>query len=154
MGMSAGGNKGSQINDINVTPLVDVMLVLLIIFMVITPMLQAGVTVNMPTAKHPVEDQGINKESSVVIAIPNDAEVWVGRDKFFFTAPDGLKQVSDEVDRRLKDKPSEEQIVYIKSDQVASYGRLVDVINAVRDRGYDRIGLVTEKQKEGKASGA
>jgi biopolymer transport protein TolR len=151
MGMSAG-KKGSQINDINVTPLVDVMLVLLIIFMVITPMLQAGVTVKMPTAKNPTEDQGINKESSVVIAIPNDAEVWVGRDKFFFDQ--GLKPVSDEVDRRLKDKPSEEQIVYIKSDQAASYGRLVDVINAVRDRGYDRIGLVTEKQKEGKASGA
>jgi biopolymer transport protein ExbD/biopolymer transport protein TolR len=149
--MSAGGDSGAIINDINVTPLVDVMLVLLIIFMVITPMLQAGVSVTMPEARNPVEDPNINKESAVVIAVPNDAEVWVGRDKYFFQ--DGLKQVANEVDLRLKDKPAEEQIVYIKSDQAASYGKLVEVINAVRDKGYDRIGLVTEKIKE-KGSGA
>jgi biopolymer transport protein TolR len=138
---------GGPINDINVTPMVDVMLVLLIIFMVITPMLQSGVTVNIPEGKNPVEDKAIDKESSVVISIPNDAEIWVGREKYF-----DLKEVTKEVDNRLKDKPSEQQIVYIKTDQVASYGKLVEVINAVRDAGYDRIGLVAKKLKEKKAA--
>jgi biopolymer transport protein TolR len=137
---------GGPINDINVTPMVDVMLVLLIIFMVITPMLQSGVTVNIPEGKNPVEDKAIDKESSVVISIPNDAEIWVNRNQFF-----DLKDVTKEVDTRLKDKPSDQQIVYIKTDQVASYGKLVEVINAVRDAGYDRIGLVAKKLKEKKA---
>jgi biopolymer transport protein TolR len=137
---------GGAISTINVTPMVDVMLVLLIIFMVITPMLQSGVTVNIPEGKNPVEDKAIDKESSVVISIPNDAEIWVGRDRYF-----DLKDMTKEVDNRLKDKPSEQQIVYIKTDQLASYGKLVEVINAVRDAGYDRIGLVAKKHKEKKA---
>src|SRR5262245_37705635 len=139
-------SAGGPINDINVTPMVDVMLVLLIIFMVITPMLQSGVTVNIPEGKNPVEDKAIDKESSVVISIPNDAEIWVNRSQFF-----DLKDVTKEVDTRLKDKPSDQQIVYIKTDQVASYGKLVEVINAVRDAGYDRIGLVAKKLKDKKA---
>jgi biopolymer transport protein TolR len=147
MGMDTGGGGGS-ISDINVTPLVDVMLVLLIIFMVITPMLQSGVSVNIPEAMNPLEDPAIDKESSVVVSLPNDAEIWVGRDPFI----DNLKGAADEVDTRLKDKPLEQQIVYIKTDQNVSYGKLVEVINAVRDKGYDRIGLVTEKIKEKKAA--
>ena len=123
MGMATGGGGGS-ISDINVTPLVDVMLVLLIIFMVITPMLQSGVTVNIPEAMNPLEDPAIDKE----------------------------KGAAEEVDNRLKDKPLEQQIVYIKTDQNVSYGKLVEVINAVRDKGYDRIGLVTEKIREKKAA--
>jgi biopolymer transport protein ExbD len=144
MGAKVDGG-GGPINDINVTPMVDVMLVLLIIFMVITPMLQSGVTVNIPEGKNPVEDKAIDKESSVVISIPNDAEIWVGRERYF-----DLKDVTKEVDNRLKDKPGDQQIVYIKTDQVASYGKLVEVINAVRDAGYDRIGLVAKKLKEKK----
>jgi biopolymer transport protein TolR len=143
------GTGGGPINDINVTPMVDVMLVLLIIFMVITPMLQSGVTVDIPEGKNPVEDKAIDKESSVVISIPNDAEIWVGRDKFF-----DLKEMTKEVDNKLKDKPTEQQIVYIKTDQIASYGKLVEVINAVRDAGYDRIGLVAKKTKEKKGGAA
>jgi biopolymer transport protein TolR len=147
MGMSSGGGGGS-ISDINVTPLVDVMLVLLIIFMVITPMLQSGVTVDIPEAMNPLEDPAIDKESSVVVSLPNDAEIWVGRDSFI----GNLSGAADEVDNRLKDKPNEQQIVYIKTDQNVSYGKLVEVINAIRDKGYDRIGLVTEKIKEKKAA--
>jgi len=147
MAMDTGSKKGPR-GDINVTPLVDVVLVLLIIFMVITPMLQAGVTVNIPEAMNPLEDPAIDKESSVVISLPNDAEIWVGRDPYI----DNLKGAAEEVDNRLKDKPLEQQIVYIKTDQNVSYGKLVEVINAVRDKGYDRIGLVTEKIKEKKAA--
>src|SRR6185295_16371021 len=131
-----GGDAGGAISDINVTPMVDVMLVLLIIFMVITPMLQAGVTVNLPVAKDPDVGKAIDKESSVVIALPNDAEVWVGRDKYFFT---DLPQVTKVIKERLQDKPEAEQIVYIKCDASTHYDKLVEVINAVREAGFDRI---------------
>src|SRR3989440_7235774 len=80
MGMATGGDKG-YVADINVTPMVDVMLVLLIIFMVIAPMLQSGVSVVLPKSKHPETDPNIIKETSAVIAVPNDTDVYFGRDK-------------------------------------------------------------------------
>jgi biopolymer transport protein ExbD/biopolymer transport protein TolR len=145
MGMAVGDSSGGPINEINVTPMVDVMLVLLIIFMVITPMLQAGVTVTLPKAKHSIEDAAIEKESSVVIAITYDGIFYVGKD-----IKTDLKDVTDEVERRLKDKPNEDRIVYVKSDAGVSYGQVVQVIDAVREAGYDRIGLVTDREKEKK----
>src|SRR5712691_7030454 len=79
MSMSAGGGGGYN-SDINVTPMVDVMLVLLIIFMVVTPMLQSGVSVSLPKSLNPDEDQAINKETAMVIAIPNDGVYYVGKE--------------------------------------------------------------------------
>src|ERR1051325_11165522 len=81
MGMSAGGGGGLQ-SEINVTPMVDIMLVLLIIFTVVTPFLQQGVTVALPkNMNNPDVDPAIIKESSVVISIPNDGEYYLGKDK-------------------------------------------------------------------------
>jgi biopolymer transport protein TolR len=80
MAMSAGGGDSNYTSEINVTPMVDVMLVLLIIFMVVTPMLQAGVTVVMPKGLNPDEDQDINKESAVIVAIPENNVYYVGRE--------------------------------------------------------------------------
>ena len=81
MGMAAGGGGGFN-SEINVTPMVDIMLVLLIIFMVVTPMLQHGVTVNLPKdLNNPEEDQRIIKDNSIVIAIPNDGEYYLGKDR-------------------------------------------------------------------------
>ena len=141
MGMSVG-NEGGSISEINVTPMVDVMLVLLIIFMVITPMLQAGVTVTLPKAKNPVETQDIIKESSVVVAIPSNGEYYVNKDRVA-----DLKQLTDEVKERLAKKPPQDQIVYIKSGANVDYGTVVTAINAIRDAGFDRIGLVADKEK-------
>src|SRR2546423_6002256 len=79
MGMASGGGGGLQ-SEINVTPMVDIMLVLLIIFMVVTPLLQHGVTVSLPqNMANPEEDQRINNETAIVIAIPNDGEYWLGK---------------------------------------------------------------------------
>ena len=81
MGMSAGGGGGLQ-SEINVTPMVDVMLVLLIIFMVVTPFLQQGVTVAYPRAmRNPDEDQNINKESAIIVSIPKDGEYYLAKKK-------------------------------------------------------------------------
>src|ERR1051325_5152504 len=108
MGMSTGGDKG-YVADINVTPMVDVMLVLLIIFMVIAPMLQSGVSVALPKSKNPEADPNIIKETSAVVAIPNDGEFYIGRDRV--TQADIPKTVQ----KIMKDKPPNEQVVYVKS---------------------------------------
>ncbi len=138
------GTEGGAISQINVTPMVDVMLVLLIIFMVITPMLQAGVTVTLPKAKNPVETQDIVKESSVVIAIPNNDQIYLNKDLV------SLDKVGAEVKERLGKKPPQDQIVYIKSSANVEYGTVVRVIDEVRTAGFDRIGLVADKEKEKK----
>jgi biopolymer transport protein TolR len=149
MGMAAGGGGGLQ-SEINVTPMVDIMLVLLIIFMVVTPMLQHGVTVNLPKdLKNPEEDQRIIKDNSIVIAIPNDGEYYLGKDKI------SKDQVKDKVDTMLKNiKKEEDKIVYIKSGIGVSYGDVVTIINEVRALGVDKIGLVADKKKGGAAAPA
>jgi biopolymer transport protein ExbD/biopolymer transport protein TolR len=149
MGMAAGGGSGLQ-SEINVTPMVDIMLVLLIIFMVVTPLLQHGVTVNLPKdLKNPEEDQRIIKDNSIVIAIPNDGEYYLGKEKV------SKDQVKDKVETMLKNiKKEEDKIVYIKSGIGVSYGDVVTIINEVRALGVDKIGLVADKKKGGAAAPA
>ena len=142
MGMAAGGGGGLQ-SEINVTPMVDIMLVLLIIFMVVTPFLQQGITVAIPREmRNPDVDPRIIKESSVVISIPNDGMYYLGKTLVSKT------DLSDKVDRMLKNiKVEEDKIVYIKSGVNVSYGEVVGVINEVRKLGVDKIGLVADKKK-------
>ena len=147
MGMSVGGGGKVQ-SEINVTPMVDIMLVLLIIFMVVTPFLQQGITVAIPRGmKNPEVDQNIIKESSVVISIPNDGEYYLGKQRIT------KEEMKDRVDQMLKNLKSEaDRIVYIKSGVGVSYGDVVEVINEVRALGVDRIGLVADKEKKGAAA--
>jgi biopolymer transport protein TolR len=144
MGMAAGGASNLQ-SEINVTPMVDIMLVLLIIFMVVTPLLQHGVTVNLPKdLRNPEEDQRIIKDNSIVIAIPNDGEYYLGKEKI------SKDQVKDKVEAMLKNiKKEDDKIVYIKSGIGVSYGDVVNIINEVRALGVDKIGLVADKRKGG-----
>jgi biopolymer transport protein TolR len=142
MGMQVGGEKGGYVADINVTPMVDVMLVLLIIFMVITPMLQSGVNVVLPKTKNPEEDPNIVKESSVVIAIPEENQFYLGRDRIAPT------DIPTKVKALLEKKPPNEQVVYIKTGKLVKYGTVVGVIDSIREAGFDRIGLISEKEKE------
>jgi biopolymer transport protein ExbD/biopolymer transport protein TolR len=146
MGMSAGGGGGFQ-SEINVTPMVDVMLVLLIIFMVVTPFLQQGITVALPREmRNPDEDQAINKESAVIISIPKDGDYYLGKKKV------SLDDLKTSVEKALANKKEEDKIVYIKSGVEVSYGEVVKVINAVREKGVDKIGLVADKKKKGGAA--
>ena len=149
MGMSGGGGSGDFNSEINVTPMVDIMLVLLIIFMVVTPMLQHGITVNLPKdLNNPEEDPRIVKDTSVVISIPEDGKYYIGKDEI---RKDLLK---DKVQKMLDAiKKEEDKVVYIKSGTGVSYGDVVTVINEVRALGVDKIGLVADKKK-GTGAGA
>src|SRR5437016_10885843 len=110
MGMQAGGGSGGLQSEINVTPMVDVMLVLLIIFMVVTPFLQQGIQVAIPReTRNPDEDQAINKESAVIISIPKDGDYYLGKKKV------NLDDLKSAVEKALANKKEEDKIVYIKS---------------------------------------
>ena len=148
MGMSGGGGAGGMQSEINVTPMVDIMLVLLIIFMVVTPFLQQGITVALPkNMNNPDVDPNIIKESSIVISVPNDGEYYLGKQKL------AKEQLSEKVDTMLKGiKNEQDRIVYIKSGVGVSYGDVVNVINEVRKLGVDKIGLVADKKKGGAAA--
>jgi|SRR5947209_8968670 len=141
MGMTAGGGGGLQ-SDINVTPMVDIMLVLLIIFMVITPFLQQGVSVALPRdMRNPDEDQNIIKETSVVVAVTENGDLYLGKKKI------DKEQLKAEIDNKMATKSDQDRIVYLRADVNASYKAVVDTINLIRDSGIDQIGLVADKRK-------
>jgi biopolymer transport protein TolR len=158
MGMQAGGGSGGLNSEINVTPMVDIMLVLLIIFMVVTPFLQQGVTVPIPREMmNPEEDTAINKETSVIVSVvcrppdapqctPEATEVYLGKKKV------NLEDMKSQVEKALQNKEGKERIVYVKSGVNVNYGEVVKVINAVREKGIDKIGLVADKKKKGAAT--
>jgi len=142
MGMSTGGGGGLN-SEINVTPMVDIMLVLLIIFMVITPLLQSGVSVALPKEmKNPEEDPAIIKESSVVIAITRDNQFYLGKKRVEPT------DLVEQIQGSMENKKPEDRIVYIRSDIGASYGTVVEAINTIRQAGIEQIGLVADKKKD------
>ncbi|HEX7177832.1 MAG TPA: biopolymer transporter ExbD [Pyrinomonadaceae bacterium] len=149
MSMSTGSGSGGLNSDINVTPMVDIMLVLLIIFMVITPFLQQGVSVALPRdMKNPDEDKAIIKESSVVVAVTADGKLFLGK------KPIEKPDLKAEIDKKMEGKAADERIVYIRSDIGADYGKVVDTINTIRESGIDQIGLVADKKKGGDAAPA
>jgi biopolymer transport protein TolR len=145
MAMDVGGAKGGPKSDINVTPLVDVMLVLLIIMMLIAPMLQQGVPVILPTAENTVDKPETQGQTVVAVDAKN---------KFYV---DGLMvekaQVADRVKTVLEDKGGE-RIVLIKGDQDASYSSIMGAMDDLRKVGIEDIGLITErKHKPGETVG-
>ena len=150
MAMSGGSGPGGLQSEINVTPMVDIMLVLLIIFMVVTPFLQQGITVALPkNMNNPDVDPRIIKESSIVISIPSDGEYYLGKQRL------QREQLTEKVDGLLqKIKNEQDRIVYIKSGVGVSYGDVVNVINEVRKLGVDKIGLVADKKKKGGGTAA
>ncbi|MEO8521662.1 MAG: biopolymer transporter ExbD [Acidobacteriota bacterium] len=137
------GSKGSLKADINVTPLVDVMLVLLIIMMLIAPMLQKGVNVKLPEAGNTVDKP--DTQTQTVVAIDSANQFWVNGlavDKGSF---------ADKVKAVLEDKS--ERVVLIKGDQDALYSAIMQAMDDLRKAGIEDIGLITEK-KEAKKSAA
>jgi len=128
-------------STINVTPMVDVMLVLLIIFMVITPMLQHGMSVELAKTDNPVQMPDADREDSLLVAITRDGKVFFGTDQI---TPD---QLTTKVKDRLANKV--EKKVYIKADARAKYGSVVEVVDDVRSAGVDQVGLLTERRVAG-----
>ena len=123
--------------EINVTPMVDVMLVLLIIFIVITPMLSKGISVEMAKTKNPSTMQAADKEDAVLVAIARDGRTYLGTDQL---APDQLPaKVKDLLTNKL------DKTVYVRSDARARYERVVTVIDEIRNAGVEQLGLITEE---------
>ena len=125
--------------DINVTPMVDVMLVMLIIFMVITPMLNKGQSVDMVKAKYPIKMQAADKEDAVIVAITKAGEVWL--------SPGNTKTTSDALPAKVRDLLTNkvDKMVYIRADQRARYEKVTDVVDNLRAGGVDQLGLLTEQ---------
>jgi len=128
-------------SDINVTPMVDVMLVLLIIFMVITPMLQKGVSVNMAKTDNPIKMPEADKEDSLIVAVMRDGKVYFNSD--VVTA----ESLTDKVKDKLANKADKR--IFVKADAGAKYGDVVAVVDEVRSAGVDQLGLLTEERKQG-----
>lgn len=139
-------NEGSKINsDINVTPMVDVMLVLLIIFMVITPMLQQKVAVEMAKVENPTPMPDADKEDSIVVAITRDGGVYLGQDRV------ATGELGAKVRDKLADTPG--KTIYIRADARAQYRNVEDAIDAVRTAGVEEVGLLTQRRDAGQIGG-
>jgi biopolymer transport protein TolR len=132
-------DEGKKVNsNINVTPMVDVMLVLLIIFMVITPMLNNKVNVTLPFADAAVVMENANKEDAVTIAVTRDGRIFLGADQ---VQPD---DIGTKVSAKLENKTDKE--VFMRADSRANYGKVMDAVDGIRSAGVSQLGLLTEKK--------
>jgi biopolymer transport protein ExbD len=135
--MDLGGAKGGVKSEINVTPLVDVMLVLLIIMMLVAPLLQQGVSVRLPEAENTVDKPEVSDQT--VIAIAANKAVYLN------AKPVQEAELATKVNEILEDKV--EKIVLIKADQDVEYGAVMATMDALRQAGIENVGLITEKRK-------
>ncbi len=138
-------DEGKKINsNINVTPMVDVMLVLLIIFMVITPMLQNKVAIDLATVENAVAMPDADKDDAIVVAVTRDGGVFLGQDKV------DPSQLGSLVQQRLADRT--DKTIFVRADARAQYKAVEDAIDDVRTAGVEDIGLLTQR-KEGNLAG-
>ena len=121
----------------NVIPMADIMLVLLIIFMVVTPMLQKGVSVDMAKADNAQDMQDADKDDAIIIAVTRDGNLYLGSSKIQLDEITG--KVKDLISNRL------DKTVFVRSDSRAKYGDVVKAVDEVRSAGVDHLGLLTEK---------
>jgi biopolymer transport protein TolR len=145
MAMQVGGRKGGSMADINVTPMADIMIVLLIIFMVITPMLQKGVDVRLPTAGNTVERQ--NEPKTLVVAVKNDADrtTYLGSNRLDNPAVELAPQLRE----LLKDRNDSEKLLYLKADTKLPYADVMKVMDWCREAGVEEVALIAERKVEG-----
>lgn len=125
--------------DINVVPMADIMLVMLIIFMVITPMLQKGFSVEMAKTDNPRDMKEADKDDAVVLAVTRDGRFYLGNQQI------PLEQVVEQVSEMLEGRL--DKTVYVKSDRRARYGDVVKIVDEIRAAGVDQIGLLTDQRE-------
>ena len=138
MAMDLGGAKGGVKSDINVTPLVDVMLVLLIIMMLIAPMLQQGVSLRLPTATNTVDKP--ESQDQTVISVAANKEIYLNAKPI--READLAQRLTDLVEGKT------EKIVLIKADEEVEYGAVMAVMDQLRQAAIEDVGLITEKRKD------
>ena len=138
-------DEGKKVNsNINVTPMVDVMLVLLIIFMVITPMLNNKVNVNLPVVTTSTIMDNANKEDAITVAVTRDGKVFLGGDNV--ALPDLGTKVADLLAK--KTAADADKSVYMRADSRANYGKVMDTVDALRTAGVSQLNLLTDNQAQ------
>jgi len=131
----------SKVNaDINVTPMADIMLVLLIIFMITAPLLQSGVTVNLPKAKNPLDAPEADSKEAVVIALNREGRLFLSKSLI------SESELFEFLARRFSGGEINKTI-FLKADTAVAYGRVVEIVNGCRNAGVERIGLMAEKEE-------
>jgi biopolymer transport protein TolR len=134
-------DEGKKVNsNINVTPMVDVMLVLLIIFMVITPMLNNKVNVELPKANAAIIMDNANKEDAVIVAVTRDGRTFLGGDQV------SLDDLGPKISAKLENKTDKE--VFLRADYRANYGKVMDAVDGIRSAGVSELGLITEQKDQ------
>jgi len=134
--------EGKKVNsNINVTPMVDVMLVLLIIFMVITPMLNNKVIVDLPVATAAIIMENANKEDAITVAVTRDGKTFLGADMV------NPADLGPKIAAKLQNKPEGEKEVFLRADIRANYGKVMDAVDNIRTAGVSELGLLTEKRE-------
>jgi biopolymer transport protein ExbD len=124
----------------NVIPMADIMLVLLIIFMVVTPMLSKGLTVELAKVNNPSDMPDADKDDAVIVGISASGDVYLGSTKSDIT------QIADQVRDRISNKL--DKTVFVKSDGRAKYGAVVKVVDEIRSAGVDNVGLITDRAEQ------
>ena len=138
MSMDLGGAKGGVKSDINVTPLVDVMLVLLIIMMLVAPLLQQGISVTLPKAANSVDKPETRGQTTIAISV--DKHVYLNSKEV-----EDKEKLGEVVKLLLEDKAQDEKVVFIKADQGVDYGSVMAAMDQLRAAGIEDMGLITEK---------
>jgi biopolymer transport protein TolR len=139
-------DEGKKVNsNINVTPMVDVMLVLLIIFMVITPMLQNKVAIDLAQVNNPTNMPDADKEDAIVVAVTRDGAVYLGQNKV------DPAQLGSMVRDKLQDKT--DKTIYVRADYRAQYKVVEDAIDDVRTAGVEEVGLLTQRREGNQIGG-
>ena len=129
---------GSVVAEINVTPMADVMLVLLIIFMITTPLLQTGITLNLPKARNPLDAPEADSNDAVVISLNRAGQIYRAK------TPLTEDQLFDFLRTRFAGSEVQDRAIFLRADTALAYGRVVEIVNGSREAGIDRIGLMTE----------
>ena len=142
MSMAVGGKKGGPMADINVTPMADIMIVLLIIFMVITPLLQKGVDVVLPKAGNTKERK--DEPKSIVVAIKKDSTTYLSGQKL-----DNQAELLPKVKEKLQDLPEGARMTYLKADDALAYAEVMKVMDLVREAGAEEVALIAEPRVQG-----
>ena len=139
MSMAAGGKRGGAMSEINVTPMADIMIVLLIIFMVVTPLIQKGVSVTLPTAANTKERK--DEPKTVTVALTKDLRTFLNS-KPIDNPADFQAQLKEKVD----ELPEGGKLVYLKADTTLAYSEVMKIMDICREQGVEEIALIAEKK--------
>ena len=142
MSMNVGGSKGGVMADINVTPMADIMIVLLIIFMVITPMLQKGVDVRLPTAGNTKEKK--DEQKTITVAVKKDTTTFLNGVKL-----DRQEDLVAQLKERLEDVAEGSRVLYLKADAELPYSEVMKVMDLSREAGVEEVALIAEAKAGG-----